>query len=643
MSNIKLTELDFDNIKSSIINYMKSHPDQTFNSYDFEGSGLNTLIDLLAYNTHHQAFYLNMVANEMFLDTAKLRENVVSKSKLLGYMPKSNKSATAIVDLVFKIKASVIDDLTTDSMFISDEVLDINGNLKKIINNKFPISTSDVFTLNSNTGKGNIHYYTPKYVQYAKKDIDIMYEAPHDYYVYRLDNMVLVQGNPVEEVFIINNEDINQHHLISNQDIDTTSMVVTVRPNETSIESNIYTLEDDNMKLDSESKVYFLQESYNEQYEIYFGDGILGKYIPTGSIVNVKYINCLGSIANNKSGDMNWVTPPQHVTAPSISASVVGKTWGGYDKDDIKTIKHSAPREFSTQRRAVTSEDYREILRQIYPNIDSINVWGGEENVPPMYGKVLVSIKPKNSLYLSDHERDNIEFKLKRNHSVIGIVPMLMSPTYIKININTLVKYDIHSTILSEPDIVEMVSTNIMEYSNDVLNSFGDYFRYSRFLSIIDDTHHSISNNVTTVSVSISHEIHESKISYVSKFSNRIKRGTITSTKFKLIGDDREYLFSDDRVGKLVAYTHDGEGNRYDNPFVISDIDYDTGIVTIRDIILQKEEDVTDITITCVLESPDIYAKENQILYIDVITLNVRAKSNEIYTLDNSVHSVKIL
>jgi hypothetical protein len=643
MSNIKLTELDFDNIKLSIINYMKSHPDKTFNTYDFEGSGLNTLIDLLAYNTHHQAFYLNMVANEMFLDTAKLRENVVSKSKLLGYIPKSNKSSTAIVDLIFKVKVSVINDMTSESVFINDVVTDINGNPKKIINNKFPINTTNVFTLNSNTGRGNVHYYTPKYVQYANRDKDIVYESPHDYYVYRLSNMELVQGNYVEEVFFINNEDVNQHNLISNQGIDTSSMVVTVSPSLTSIESELYTLEHDNMKLDSESNVYFLQESHNEQYEIYFGDGVLGKQPSTGSIVTVTYVNCLGSISNNKSGNMQWLTSPSMIPAQSISAKIDGKTWGGYDKDDIEMIKHAAPREFSTQRRAVTGEDYRQVLRQIYPNIDSINVWGGEEHIPPMYGRVLLSIKPKNSLYLSDHERDNIEFELKRNHSIIGIVPVLMSPTYIKININTLVKYDIHSTILSEPDIVQIVTTNIMEYSNDVLNSFGEYFRYSRFLSIIDDSNSSITNNVTTVSVSISYEIHESEITYEFKFSNRIKRGTVISTKFKLIGEDRYYLFSDDKVGNLVASTYDDGGNRYDNPYVIGDVDYDKGIVTVRNIILQKEEDITDITITSVLVSPDIYTRENQIVYIDVITLKVSARPNDIYTLDNNVHSVKIL
>jgi hypothetical protein len=640
MSDIKLTELDFNNIKSSIINYMKSHPDNVFNSYDFEGSGLNTLIDLLAYNTHHQSFYLNMVANEMFLDTAKLRENVVSKSKLLGYMPTSNKSATAVVDLVFKIKTTLLDDGGDDAGRFISTVDGISGN--KHIVDRFPITPTDVFSLSSNTGD-IVHYYVPKYVQYAKRDSGKVYESPHDYYLYRLNDLILSQGDIVEEVFIINNEDINQHHILSNKNIDTASMVVTVKLNSESSNVEIYTLEIDNMKLDSESKVYFLQETYNEKYEIYFGDGVLGKYLPTGTLVYVKYINCLGSIANNKSGDMTWMSHPSIIPSVSVSAKIEGKTWGGHDKDDIKTIKHTAPRVFSTQRRAVTAEDYRTILRQIYPNIDSINVWGGEENVPPMYGKVLLSIKPKNSLYLSDHERDEIEFKLKKNHSIIGISPMLLNPSYVKINIDTLVKYDINITLLSGPDISEIVRSNIMEYSNDVLNSFGDYFRYSRFLSIIDDSDGSISNNITNVSVSISHEIDDREITYEFKFSNMIKRGSITSSRFTLIGGDRYYLFSDDGVGNILATTYDDEGNQFINPYVFADVDYVAGIVTLRDIILQKEEDATDITITCTLDSPDIYARENQILYIDVLTLNVRSKSNELYTLDNSVHSVKIL
>jgi hypothetical protein len=645
MPNIKIAELDFDNIKRSIIDYMKSHPDKTFNSYDFDGSGLNTLIDLLAYNTHHQSYYLNMVANEMFLDTAKLRENLVSKSKLLGYIPKSNRSSTAIVDLTFKIRTNVVDDLGKDSIFWTQ----VNKHLDSVtddfaVTSRFPITKTDIFTLNPGSLKHDaIHFYSPKYVQYAIREPDKYFESPHEYYIYSIKGLELIQGNYVEETFIINNEDINDRYILSNNGIDINTIIVEVRESEHAQVYTTYHVEKDNMKLNSESEVYFLQESYNEQYEIYFGDGILGKQLPTGTIISVKYIDCLGETANGRSGELGWVTSPSETPKSSTEVKVIGKTWGGHDKDSMETIRHSAPREFSTQRRAVTAEDYRTIIEQLYPSIDSINVWGGEDNDPPIYGKVLLSIKPTNALYLSDIERERIQYTLRHNHSVLGISPILLNPTYIKLNVNVLVKYNSQITMLSIHEISDMVRNNIIYYSNTTLNSFGDHFRYSKFLNLIDNTHSSIKNNITKLSVIITKEIHESELTYIFKFSNKIKKGTIKSSPIKLVGDDRSYTISDNINGELIAFTYDDNGIRYINPFVNGTINYISGEVILRNVTLQRVVDYSDISVECVLQSFDVYTKENQVLYIDVDELDIEVIEDSLYVDDMSRHTVKIL
>jgi hypothetical protein len=640
--NIKVAELDFKEIKSSIINYMKNHPtNKTFNSYDFEGSGLNSLIDILAYNTHHHAYYLNMIASEMFLDTAQIRENVISKCKLLGYIPKSNTCAKVSVNLI------AIVEIRSDSETLPTRFL--------------PITRSAKFKLNRKDGVPWSFY--PEKEGYAVRTHSNIIGGVEGrkYDVFRLDDFILLQGNIIEEYFYYDESDLNQKFMLTNSGIDTDTIRVFVTYSDMESDNiSEYYLERDNMKLDKDSLVFFLQESINEQYEIYFGDGVFGRKLSSNDLIKVEYLDCVGSAANGVGQGIifdNDIDSPLYnivdtsflgIDEPSILIN--SKTFGGGDRETVEQIRHAAPRAFSSQKRAVTLEDYKIIIKEVYPLVESLNVWGGEDNIPPKYGSIFISIRPKFGDYISEVERSNIEYDLKRNHSMLGISPIIVSPKYIKLGIKIMIKYNSDQTTRSSDDIKNMVYDEVVRFSKEDLNSFGDYFRYSKFLAMIDNTHHSIENNLTDVVLRVNEDIpgHGKPYTYIFNFSNKIKKGTVRSSEFRIPDSEFLWHFVDDKDhdGHLLFHRKgEIEGEFIVNTYLKGICDYNKGLVRIDNVIILESDYYTDISVTCSLSSDDIYPRGNQILYIDQTNISIDIMDNDLFynSENSSVRSVNII
>ena len=478
--NIQISELDFANIKSNIKQYMKSDP--TFADYDFEGSGLSTLTDILSYNTYYNSFYLNMISNEMFLDTARLRDNVVAKAKMLGYTPTSNKSSTCNITCTFEIISD-----SPDNAKYNDITIDRNYVFSK-----------------RNSQTNDEYKFTPTITRVVNRAYPPVAQANNKWkHVYEIFDLELIQGIAVTENYYVDLADPNQKFILSNVNVDTSTIRVFVIPN---VESSItaeYKVNTDTMSLNSLSETFFLQESYDGRYEIIFGDGVLGKSVDSGNIVTIDYLTTFGAEANGMTGDMRLISTKDNVRASSLlqNLSVIGTTGGGADKESIDSIKFYAPRTFEGQNRAVTARDYMTIIPKIYPQASSINVWGGEDNVPAQYGTVFLSIKPNSGYYLSLQDKNFIRAKLISDYSVLTLRPEIVDPDFIKLKINTQVKFDNESTLLSSANLLSSVKNTITDYNAKFLQDFNSYFRYSQFLAAIDQTDESITNNITTITM----------------------------------------------------------------------------------------------------------------------------------------------
>ena len=376
--NIQVSELDFDSIKKSMVTYMKSN--DTFKDYDFESSALSTIMDLLAFNTHYSSYYLNMVANEMFLDTARMRDNVVSKAKLLGYTPKSNTAAEAVLSVTFRAVAPSAE-LSSFGVKVTRDI-------------EFSASVDGV-----------TYTFVPKVNRIAVRSSEPTLNSSNVYEtLYTITDLVVVQGEQVTETFIVDSTDPNQKFILLNETIDTSTINVLVQPN---IDENTYTefkKETDNMSLTDIDATYFLQESTNGRFEIYFGDNVLGKGIETGNKIIVTYLSTAGAAPNGAAAILLKKHALKDIARQGgvSNVTVVTSAVGGSDKETLDSIKFYAPKSFEGQNRAVTLRDYRQIVPKIYPQAKSVNVWGGEDNVPAYFGKVFISIRPNVGTILSD-------------------------------------------------------------------------------------------------------------------------------------------------------------------------------------------------------------------------------------------------
>jgi hypothetical protein len=465
MPLVNFANLDFDQIKTSIKDYLRSN--SNFTDYDFEGSNLSVIIDILAYNTYITSYNANMVSNEVFIDSATLRENVVSLARNIGYVPRSSTSSRA--DISFFIDTS---SYTTKPESI---------------------------TLNKGIVCSTTTFGTESYTFSILDDITV----PVIDNVASFNNIIVYEGTYITSNFIVDSFNPNQRFILPNSQIDTTSIRVSVKPSQFSDIKRKYIQADSLFDITSESPVFWVQEIEDERYELIFGDGVFGKKLESPNYIEVSYLVSNGENANNIS-QFNFsgkLTSSRESVIINSGISLITTNQSSFDGSEIETIesiKKYATRIYSTQNRAVTARDYESIVPTIYPETESISVFGGEELSPPQFGKVFISIKPTNGAYLSNLIKDNIKRDLKK-YAVAGIVPEIIDLKYLYIEPNVSVYFN-SNLAPSASSISNIVSTNIERYADSSeLNKFGARFKYSKFLKIIDDSSNAITSNITTI------------------------------------------------------------------------------------------------------------------------------------------------
>jgi hypothetical protein len=489
IDRIKLTELDFDTIKTNLKAFLKQQTE--FQDYDFDGAGLSVLMDLLAYNTHYNAYYLNMVANESFMDTAVLRDSVVSHAKTLGYVPYSYTSPMANVNVTV-----TTDNANTASLTIPEGYV--------FMSNQIDGRSYKYVTLDSHTvTKSNTSFYF--------ENIPI-YEGQLNSYTFAYDE----QTNP-KQIFTIPDDTV-----------DTGTVKVVVRPSTSNTEVVVYSLATDILDVSATDKVFFIQEGRAGKYEIYFGNDTIGASLSDGSTVTVTYLTTKGSESN---GTDNFIATSQidGYSNITVSVNVVGS--GGSERETVDSIKFSAPLQYSTQNRLVTIKDYESYIKRVYPRVDSISVWGGEDEVPPVYGKVYISIKPKDNYYISELEKTRIVTELVDPKSILTVKAEIREPEYLYLLIDNYVKYDKRKTVQSADTIKNNIRTSIIGYINTNLNKFGARFALSKMQDEIDDTNlDSIIGSETIVRLQkrFKPSIGQSD-NYTINFNAPLHRGTLTN------------------------------------------------------------------------------------------------------------------
>lgn len=450
---LKVTELDFDDLKTNLKNFLRQQSE--FQDYDFEGSGLNVLLDVLAYNTHYNAYYLNMVANESFMDTALLRNSVVSHAKKLGYIPRSSKSSRASVNITVNSGSSTPGTLTIPRGY-------------NFISNEIDNTTYNFTTLQT--------YSTSKVGQNFIFNNVTIYEGQLISYVYTQSDL----SNPNQ---LINLPDSN---------IDTDTLTVTVRLSQSNTDTIVYTKAEDVITVSTDDTVYYLQEGTNGNYQVYFGQDVYGKKIPDGSIVTFEYIVCNGDLPNSSNNfvAVSSISGFSDIVVDSVSAST-----GGLQRESVEEIKFAAPLQNISQNRAVTKNDYIKLIQQKYPFFDAVNVWGGEENDPPVYGKVFVAAKPKDGFEVSDSVKQYVTENILKPISVLTVTPVMVDVDYNYLRVISDVYYNKTKTTQTEEEIKAGVRQNILNFTDTNLNSFNSYFNYSGLERSVQDYSSSFVSN----------------------------------------------------------------------------------------------------------------------------------------------------
>ena len=552
----QVNALEFNEIKAQIKNYLRSQ-DQ-FSDYDFEGSSLTVLLDILAYNTYYTAVNANLAVNEGFLETAVLRENVVKLARMIGYTPKSARSAQCTVDISVQTVVPYPKTVTINRGL----VLNFTG----LDNNNFVFSLGTDTTQSVDSTSG----------------------------IATFTGLTLFEGVFLTDTFV---KDINQRQrfILTNKNADTTSMRVEVTSGTV---TERYLQATDITKIDSTSKVFFLEESEYEIPEILFGDGKVGKDLLNGDVISVSYSTSSGTGANGLKVFENIGTFRDNLgnsITSGITTTATSFPDGGARAESTEAIKFSAPKFYSAFGRAVSTRDYEAILPQIYPNIGSISCYGGEEAEPPEYGKVFLAIKPKNADKLSLSEK-NVILKKLREYSVAAIQPTIIDPSILYIDINSFVYFNPNITrnVASQVKNSVLAALTVLNSSGE-FNKFGGKFKYSRLQSIIDGSEVSITSNITrlkmrkNVTVTLG-----ARVNYKICYGNRIKQGTsakpcVYSSGFKVVGDDfNSYYLNDDGAGTLRLYYVKGTGEFEYVDGLWGTVDYSMGEIVVNDLIIQS-------------------------------------------------------
>ena len=546
MPYTQVANLDFDNIKTQLKEYLRSQND--FTDYDFEGSALATLIDTLAYNTYYTAFNTNMVVNELFIDSATLRDNVVALAKQLGYRPKSATSPTA---------------------YISFTVTYANPTTDKELNLK--------------QGTGFISNYDNVIYNYVVTS-DVKAQVIND--VATFINVPIREGTLLTNEFIVNNASKSQRFILDNPNIDTNTVSVTVYPTGGSF-NEPYLLADNILGVDGDSKVFFIDEIEDGRYEILMGDGVLGKKLENNARIDVSYLTTSGPASNGVrafvfSGvieNENGVSPNSFAT--SIVSSVASA--GGEEVESTAKIKYTAPKAYGTQDRAVTAQDYETIVRKVYPATSDIIIFGGEDQDPPEYGKVFIVLKPTDASYLTSLTKSQIIADLKK-YVVASVEPRIVDPSILFVEMTSKIYYDGGVTDQTPANIRDSVITAIQGYINESdTEKFNGKFRYSKFVGVIDDADVSINSNLTSLMMrkdfypSLNSTFYY-EVCFQNAFDEDCDDPVLSSTGFRVTEYPNFDVYVEDRDKKIVLYRLDSvTGEKVVLDSDIGDIDYVKG------------------------------------------------------------------
>lgn len=592
MSNLRISELDFDEIKTNLKNYLKAQTE--FSDYDFEGSGLSVLLDILAYNTHYNAYLANMLANEMFLDSSVKRSSAVSLAKHLGYTARSTRSARAVLDV--------------------------------IVNN--PTGNPSSLTMDR---------YTPFSVSldgepYTFYNINAETTTPENG-VYRFPSLEVVEGTPINFTFVVSDPGPAEKFEIPSSTVDTSTIVVTVQESTSNTTTTSFTLANDITNLDGDSAVYFLEESPFERYQIFFGDGILGKKLSVGNIVNVRYLSSSADLPNSSNTTQQSFTTTTIGGSNDIDVITVTNPYGGSVKETISSIKFNAPRFNAAKNRAVTSSDYEALISSNFTEAEAVKVWGGEENNPPVYGKVFVCLKPFDGFFISQAAKDNVRTLILDNKKVLAIQPEFVDPIYFYVNLNVTIEYNSLVTTKNPGQIKTNVEDVINDYFNTELKKFNRNFNKSKLIRLITDADSSIETVILKVKLQRRYTLFlNTTNSFVETdkvvFQNAVVPGTFASSRFFVESNNTQALASMIDIPNSMPPDENGTGtiriiNSTNGTTISSNIgtiNYGIGEVVINQFIpTALPNAVNDLRFTVAIQESDhnLEVFRNELLVID--------------------------
>lgn len=596
---LNVTEMDFDQIKSNLKTFLQSQTQLA--DYDYEGSAISTIIDVLAYNTFYNAFNANLNINEIFLDTAQVRNNVVSHAKSLGYVPRSTTSAFATINVT--------------------------------VNNPSG-SPSSLAMSRGTTFQTKIDNKTYNYVNLEAQTI-----IPVNG-VYTFSNLQINQGTLRNQEYIVDNTDTSQKYEIPDTNIDTASLIVKVKTNAASASFEVFTLVTNIVDVNQNTNAYFLQEGMDGKYEIYFGDNVFGKKLAAGNIVQLEYLTTDGPASNNAN---NFTLTGNIAGNTNVTVTLASAAGGGADREASDSIKFNAPLSFLAQNRVVTADDYKAIVKNNYTNAETVSVWGGEEQAVPEYGKVFLSIKPGNAETLTEVQKQFIKDSILKTKNLVSITPEIVDPDYTYIKLEVFFKYDPNLTSLTAGELKDQVIATITNYNNTNLKKFDGVFRASQVTTLVDATNPSILNTIQRVFVQkrLTPNVgypQKYTLEFSSPFSSNIATGAsvIDSSEFIMNGFNhkmQDIPTSDPNIRKVQLYRISN------NQKIITTVDAGTVDIKTGTVVLTNFNpdggvvgSYPYITVTGTPSSNDLAPRRNQLLQIDLLQTVVTPQVDEIAT-----------
>jgi len=593
-NKLQVSDFDFDDIKANLKSFLQDQSE--FQDYDFEGSGFAVLLDLLAYNTHYLGFNANMLANEMYLDSADIRKNIVSLAKMLGYTPTSPKSPTATVDILMNNIPTTVATITMakGTAFTTS----VDGETYQFV-------TNAVHTLTPTNG------------------------------VYKFSNIPLYEGTLVTFKYTADSTDVDQRFVIPSVSADTSTLKVSVQNSASDTTTSTYTLATGITSINATSKVYFLQEMEDGKFEVYFGDDVLGNKLDDGNIVILEYIVSNKDEANGAS---SFTLSGSIGGYSDVTLTTVSSAQGGAEAQTKESIRYNAPLQYSAQDRAVTTGDYETIVQSLYPNAQSVSAWGGEDDETPVYGVVKIAIKAASGSTLTNTTKTNLVTQLKK-YNVASVRPEIVDPETTSILLTTNVKFDQNSANKTADTLKSDILTTLTNYNTNTLTQFDGVFRYSKVTGLIDNTDSSILSNITTLkirkdftptlTVSSKYNVYFRNSLYNPHSGhNTAAGGILESSGFKVSGDSSTVFYlDDDGAGNIRRYSFSGATRVY-SASNQGTIDYATGSITINSLSVLSVENIrgeasSKIELTVVPSSNDVVPVRDQILEIDTANSSI--------------------